>query len=406
LEKEVGALLSQSEYQRNDQPVFVTGHQMITSLGFTIDEHIDRLRQSETGIRWVEDPKLLPEPCYVSLVDQEKLTDRFAQRIDSGASYTRLEKMALLSIHDALASSGIDPASSPTIFLFATTKGNIDLLGADQKEHFGEKRAYLWETARVIKDHFSNPNRPITVSNACVSGVLAINTAADLLRMGHYRHAVVLGADIISSFTALGFQSFKAIGTTPCRPFDSQRDGLTLGEGAGTIIFTTDEHLAGTNGRKPLVSVAGGGSSNDANHISGPSRTGEELNFAIQKALDEAGLTADDIDHLSAHGTATEYNDEMESKAFTLAGLQDVPTNSLKGYFGHTLGAAGIIESVGLLASMYNREIYATKGYQNLGVPKNINIVDRYRQQSLRNCLKSGSGFGGSNATVVFKAHD
>ena len=172
------------------------------------------------------------------------------------------------------------------------------------------------------------------------------------------------------------------------------------------MILTTDEHLAGTNGREPLVSVAGGGSSNDANPISGPSRTGEELNFAIKKALDEAGLTANDIDHLSAHGTATEYNDEMESKAFTLAGLQEVPTNSLKGYFGHTLGAAGIIESVGLLASMYNREIYATKGYQNLGVPKNINIVDRYRQQSLRNCLKSGSGFGGSNATVVFKAHD
>ncbi len=379
---------------------------MITSLGFTLDEHIDSFRQSKTGIRWVEDPNLLPEPCYVSLVDHEKLDDRFAQQIDAKASHTRLEKMALLSIHDALASSGIDPASSSTVFLFATTKGNIDLLEADKKEHFGEKRAYLWETARIIKDHFSNPNKAITVSNACVSGVLAINTAADLLRMGHYRHAVVLGADIISSFTASGFQSFKAIGSTPCRPFDSQRDGLTLGEGAGTMVLTIDEELARHTGREPLISVAGGGSSNDANHISGPSRTGEELNFAIQKALDEADLTADDIDHLSAHGTATEYNDEMESKAFTLAGLADVPTNSLKGYFGHTLGAAGVIESVGLVASMYNQEMYATKGYQNLGVPKTISIVDRYRQQSLQNCLKSGSGFGGSNATVVFKAHE
>lgn len=402
----MGALLSQSQDQSTDQSVYVAGHQMITSLGFTVDEHIDCMKKAETGICWVDDQSLLPEPCYISLIDQDKLNNRFGQKIDSKASFTRLEKIALLSIQGALDSSGIDPNSSSTVFLFATTKGNIDLLEPDKQQHFGEKRAYLWETARVIKDYFGNPNRAITVSNACVSGVLAINTAADLLRMGHYRHAVVIGADIISAFTASGFQSFKAIGSTPCRPFDSQRDGLTLGEGAGTMVLTNDDHLAKETKHHPLVEVAGGGSSNDANHISGPSRTGEELNFAIQRALTEAELSAGAIDHLSAHGTATEYNDEMESKAFTLAGLQDVPTNSLKGYFGHTLGAAGIIESVGLLASMYNREIYPTKGYERHGVPKDINIADQYRQQSLLNCLKSGSGFGGSNAAVVFKAHE
>ena len=170
--------------------------------------------------------------------------------------------------------------------------------------------------------------------------MLAILTGMRLVQSGQYENAVVAGADVISKFVLSGFQSFQAISSAPCKPFDAARDGINLGEGAGTVILTSNKNYSSG------VKVTGGSVSNDANHISGPSRTGEELNLAINKALNAAELNATDIDFISAHGTATIYNDEMEAKAITLAGLQSFPVNSLKGYYGHTLGAAGLIESI------------------------------------------------------------
>ena len=128
-----------------------------------------------------------------------------------------------------------------------------------------------------------------------------------LLRSGQYETAVVAGADTISEFILSGFQSFQALSSDICKPFDKDRNGLNLGEGAGTIILSSDQNYC------EKIKVLGGGISNDANHISGPSRTGKELSFAISQALKDAGLSADEIGFISAHGTATIYNDEMEA---------------------------------------------------------------------------------------------
>src|SRR6202012_4784891 len=189
-------------------------------------------------------------------------------------------------------------------------------------------------SARKIAAHFHFAHTPIVVSNACISGVLALLLAKRLLQSGQYENAVVAGADVISRFVLSGFGSFQAISPGPCKPFDAARDGINLGEGAGTIILSTRMiHREG-------IKLSGGSVSNDANHISGPSRTGEELCQTITRSLRDAGLTPGNIDFISAHGTATLYNDEMEAKALTLAHLQSAPVNSLKGYYGHTLGAA------------------------------------------------------------------
>jgi 3-oxoacyl-[acyl-carrier-protein] synthase I len=147
----------------------------------------------------------------------------------------------------------------------------------------------------------------------------------------------------------------------------------------------------------------GGSVSNDANHISGPSRTGEELNIAITKAMKEAKLfSPNDIDFISAHGTATIYNDEMEAKAITLANMQHIPTNSLKGYYGHTLGAAGVIEAIIAIHSLKEDIIIPTKGFENIGVTEPINICSNLQKTNLQNCLKTASGFGGCNAALIF----
>jgi 3-oxoacyl-[acyl-carrier-protein] synthase-1 len=147
----------------------------------------------------------------------------------------------------------------------------------------------------------------------------------------------------------------------------------------------------------------GGSVTNDANHISGPSRTGLELSMAMDKALLESGLETGSIDYISAHGTATVFNDEMESKAINLSHLEEVPVNSYKGYWGHTLGAAGIIESVALVASMKRNILFRSAGYDEEGVPEKINVIRETVSSPVDRCMKTASGFGGCNTALVFQ---
>ncbi|HMG11467.1 MAG TPA: beta-ketoacyl synthase N-terminal-like domain-containing protein, partial [Mucilaginibacter sp.] len=208
-------------------------------------------------------------------------------------------------------------------------------------------------------------------------------------------HAVVTGADVISKFVLSGFQSFQAISPELCKPFDVNRNGINLGEGAATVILSAQKTS------EDSIQIIGGAVSNDANHISGPSRTGEELYFAIDKAMKSAGLQAGDIDLISAHGTATIYNDEMEAKAITLAGLQAVPVNSLKGFYGHTLGASGLIEAIISAQSLKQNLIIPTKGFKEQGDANPINVCSQLISKQLNSCLKIASGFGGGNAAII-----
>ena len=306
--------------------------------------------------------------------------------------------MAVLSITDALRNSKIDIKNKKILLIISTTKGNIDILEQNNKNRFDQKKIYLWNTAKLLQQYFENPNIPVVVSNACISGLLGIIIGSRLIQSSQFENVIVTGGDILSEFVVSGFQSFLSLSTVPCRPFDVSRDGLSLGEGFGTIILTSNPEYV----NKKII-VTGGSSSNDANHISGPSRTGKGLYITIKNTLIEAGSKAiNHIDYISAHGTGTVYNDEMESKAITSAGLENVPVNSFKGNWGHTLGAAGIIESIAAINSMKENTLYKTMGFSKSGVSKNINIIDKTEKVKINNCLKIASGFGGCNAGVVF----
>lgn len=355
-----------------------------------------QLENGKSGIKLCSDTAFSVIPFYVSQIDHERLLKNFKE-YENGRAYTKLEKMMILSVSTALKQCDVDPASPRTLMILSSTKGNIDLL--EEQHGFARERIYLWKLAQITGEFFRCQNTPFVISNACISGLMAILVGKRLIECGKYDNVIVAGADMVTHFVVSGFQSFKAVSPNPCKPFDSQRDGITLGEAAGTIIL----------GSKPMktdiypVKVTGGASSNDANHISGPSRTGEELFLAIKKAMDEAGLTADDIGHVSAHGTATVFNDEMESKAFGLAGLDHVPVNSMKGYWGHTLGAAGIIESIAGIHAIKSNYLIKTHGFNTLGVPVNIRVINEFRNLPQKNFLKTASGFGGCNAAVIFE---
>jgi 3-oxoacyl-[acyl-carrier-protein] synthase-1 len=372
--------------------VFIASDNILSPLGSTTAENFTQLTKNVSGIKQHSNAMISADSFYASLFDNNT---PFINDSNNG-TYTKFEQLLISSIQNALQKSGIKTGDKKTVLIISSTKGNISLLETEQYDPALKKRIALHHSAKLVAEYFHFVNVPLVVSNACISGLLAIVTGMRLIQSGLYENAVVAGADVISKFVLSGFQSFQAISSVPCKPFDKDRDGINLGEGAGAIILSSNRKYA--HG----IKITAGATGNDANHISGPSRTGEELSHVINKVMQDADVSATDIDFISAHGTATMYNDEMEANAISLANLQTVPVNSLKGYYGHTLGAAGLIESIVTIQSMKENLVLPTKGFQQMGVTKPINICGSLLHVSLKNCLKTASGFGGCNAAVMF----
>lgn len=376
------------------QPVYITGKNIVSPLAATAAENFRRLTENISGVQQHDNTRLSPVPFYASL---------FGNTPDHTAEVpTRFEQLLIDSITDAVAQAGMDTKDTGTALIISTTKGNISLIeDAGPLSEALQNRVALPASAKIVQEHFGFTHTPVIVSHACISGLVALITGMRLIQAGRYRQVVVSGADIITRFVLSGFQSFMAISDEPCRPFDAERKGINLGEGAATIILS-----ATPAGNQPAVQLLGGAVSNDANHISGPSRTGAELYQAIENAMKEANVTADEIDFISAHGTATRYNDDMESKAITLAHLQQKPVNSLKGYYGHTLGAAGLIETVITVDSLLQNKIIGTRGFQQAGTDRDINVCSTLQPGLYKTALKTASGFGGCNAAIVIQKNE
>lgn len=373
----------------NGRKIYVAGDHIISALGFTTAENTEAVLRYESGIKQVNDADLFESPFQAARIDAGRLSREAAR--ENLMDYSRLEQLFILSVGAVIRQTGIDLKNPECGLVIATTKGNIDLIG--------QQDAYLWTMAQRVAAHFGCVNSPVLISNACISGVSAVVTASRLIESGKYKHIIMTGGDLLTRFVATGFQSFKSVSAEPCKPYDVNRDGLTLGEACGSVVLTCDRSRVKTF---PVVVVEGGGVTNDANHISGPSRTGDGLFYAIRSAMEETGLQAGDISFVNAHGTATPYNDEMESKALQLAELSATPLNSLKSYWGHTLGAAGIIESVACFEQLRWGMVWGTKGFTEAGVPCPVSVSALHRQVEMKRCIKTASGFGGCNAAVVY----
>ena len=368
-------------------------HNIVSPLGMSTAENYAAVKAGRSELRRYEGKWGLPEPFVASLVDREKIEQAFTDITDN-KPYTFFEKMIILSAWQAIREAGINTASDRVLFILSTTKGNVFLL--DKRETgFPEERVLLGTAARQLADFFHNPNAPIVVSNACISGVCAQIEAMRNLESGCFDYVVTVGCDVQSAFIVSGFQSFKALSPEPCKPFDANRCGLNLGDAAATIIYTRKDNASADE-----WVACRGAIRNDANHISGPSRTGEGSYRALKVALGEAH--PEDIAFINAHGTATMYNDEMESVAIERAGLAQVPVNGLKGYYGHTMGAAGILETILSMQAIDEHNILATKGYETLGVTHPLVVSNQNMPTEKRMFIKLLSGFGGCNAALLF----
>lgn len=244
----------------------------------------------------------------------------------------------------------------------------------------------------------------LAVSGACASGLLAIIQAARILLRGSISFAVVVGVDILSDFVLSGFSSLSALDSRPCRPFDEDRRGLSLGEGAGALVVAraeTARHIG-----RGLADIGGWGVANDARHITAPSETANGLTAALRKALEMARVDAKDVQYLNAHGTGTVQNDAMEARAIArVFGNDSPPVSSMKGYFGHTLGAAGVIEAALTAVAMRQRTVPGTLGFEKPGLPQLLRLSAKHLPCETLNCAATvKSGFGGISAVVVLNS--
>lgn len=365
---------------------YIVGKGAVCALGNSLSEIVanveNRISGVKNGVKTYANGQSFP----LGAVDAD-----FASHysIANKSDYSRLEQMMIASTLDAVKEINIDLSSPSTLFIFSSTKGNIDNLNHNESD-------YIFNLAQKVTFYFKNTNKPICISNACISGVLATVYAHRLLQQGNFKHIVVVGGDLLTDFVVSGFDSFRSLSHNVCKPYDKNRDGISLGEGASTLILSNKTTIPN------CYYIAGGATSNDANHISGPSRTGEELAHAITTAMDEAMISTADVEFVNMHGTATVYNDEMESKALAVARLTSSTVVSEKGYFGHTLGCSGVLELALSIALAEKDEIAKTIGFEETGTPVALNVSkELIKGKKCDVFAKTGSGFGGCNAAVV-----
>lgn len=276
-------------------------------------------------------------------------------------------------------------------FWLAATKGDLDDWLADGRGPRGLD-ALTTNLADLIPDL---PATRRTISNACVSSAQAVIEAAESLQDGDLARALVAGADGVTSFVAQGFHALQGVSPTGARPFDATRDGLSLGEAGAACVLVPAQAAPGA------PRLVGWGASNDANHISGPSRDGSGLALAMERAL--AGIDPSSITAICGHGTGTVYNDAMEARAFhAVFGPRVPPVFGIKGSIGHTLGAAGLIEVIVSATVATTGLVPPTVGFSRGETEFALDVVHGApRQLAPGLVLTTNSGFGGMNTALV-----
>lgn len=391
--------------------VFVTGTGVVSALGIGVDQNIEQLRKGETGIGSAQhftSKYTSTLPFGEVDLSNEKLIELTNCSDETGVSRTTL--LAYLAFQQAITESKLSQdelKSTRTGIISSTTVGGMchtDELYADANLK-GEPSDYVRSyglgehTTRLIKKYeiggFSS-----TINTACSSSANAVMLGARLIKSGRLDRVIVGGSDALAKFTVNGFNSLMILSENPCKPFDKNRDGLTLGEGAGYLVLEAESVC---HDKLKLAEVVGYGNSNDAYH---PSTTSEEAFgpcFAMQRALESCKMDASAIDYVNAHGTGTVNNDETELFAFHKTFGVIPPFNSTKSYTGHTLAASGAIESIFSIAMMNRRELYTNLRCEDplddFGIPQ---ILGLKTDVDIKNIMTNSFGFGGNCTSVIY----
>lgn len=395
--------------------VAVTGIGIITALGIGKKENLSGIIKGQNTIKEITS---FDVSGYRGKTGGEIPEFNFSRKLKrlKSSRLDRATKLLLTAIDEALDEAGIANSLSPdTSLILGTTLGGMLSGMAYHKEIIHGKKArpsllldYLahYQAIHIAKEYGLN-SAALTISNACASGTNAIGIAYNEICRGNIDTAIAGGYDTMCEFTFAGFNSLQAVTQALCRPFDKNRDGLALGEGAGILLLEEMSHALSRNA-DIIAEIIGYGESSDAFHMTAPEPNGNGASLALSRALNSAGISAGDVDYINAHGTGTLYNDAMEARAIQKvfgSASKNIPVSSVKSMIGHLLGGAGTVEAVAAIMAMNEGILPPNINYKTPDPECCLNIVDKSGQKaSIKRVVSNSFGFGGANAVIVLQA--
>lgn len=391
--------------------VAITGMGIISSIGNTVEENLQSLIEKTPGISRVEAISTIHKNSI--MVGEVKSTNKdLCNFLDlpSNNNYSRTTILGEIAAKEAVKNAGIkDVNSYKTGLISATSVGGMDFTEKYFYSHFEEE-----ENRRYIESHSAGDSTTkiakslgitefvTTISTACSSAANSIMLGARLIKSGKLDRVIVGGSDCLSKFTINGFNTLMILSENPCMPFDANRTGLNLGEGAAFLVLESDACVQKDN-KEVLAYVSGYANANDAFHQTASSKDGEGATLAMNKALKIAGLNPKDIDYINAHGTATENNDASESAAILRVFKEKLPkVSSTKAYTGHTLAAAAAIEAVYSILALQENLIFPNLNFSTPIPETNIVPETNVVEQVMQHVLSNSFGFGGNCSTLIF----
>ena len=378
------------------EPIAIVGAGVVTPIGGDLDAFWSGLLTGADGISTIErfrvDDLRVPRGGEI-----KKLPE-------STADLTcRASRLLATAPDDMLARAPLDVDPSRVAVILGTALGGVEELERALGEGGGEAASGLYDSpAHALAARLGTRGPVLTVSTACASGATALGLGADLLRAGTVDRVIAGGYDVLCRFVMRGFDALRSLTRERVRPFDRRRSGLLLGEAGALVMMAREGEAPASLGR-----LLGHASASDGVHISAPDPEGRGLALSIHQAMAEAGVTATDLDLVSAHGTATALNDRVESVVLGKllgARVRSVPVHAIKAGLGHTMGAAATLEAIACLLAARHGVIPHTLGLEEPDPELGLDLVaGAPRAARVGISLSTSLGFGGCNAALVLE---
>jgi len=399
--------------------VFITGMGMVTAIGDNVAGNLERLRRKESGLGFTDYINTIyKEVLPVGEVKQDNAALFRMAGIPVQAGFSRTTLLGLVAMQEALQQAGISHLQDePTGFINASTVGGMcdtekvyfDLINPDKSGEFIQSIHTLdcADCTQRIADTVGFTEHLATISTACSSSANALMFGARMIKAGMYRRMVCGGTEALTRFTLNGFNSLKNVDRQFCRPFDQQRTGLNLGEGAAYLVLESESY-AKANNSTILAELTGYCNTNEAFHPTSPSPEGDGAYAAMKNALAMSGRTLEEVQYINVHGTATLNNDISEGRALErLFGTAVPPFSSTKPFTGHTLAAAGAIEAIYAVLAIRNNIIFPNLNFSER--MEELQIVPETELKEdviINNVISNSFGFGGNNASLVISKYE
>ena len=390
--------------------ILVTGIGAISAIGNNVEQQQEALKCGYCGIT----DAINIDSKYASVFPfgEIKFTDNQLFDIlkeDKNKGLSRTTLLALHAFEEAINNSQLSKeeiASAGTALICATTVGGMSLINELYRNatltDLESRHLYSYDytsVARYLQEKYKMNGIINTINTACSSSANALIYGANLIKNGFAERAIICGVDSLAKFTINGFNSLRILSANICKPFDAERNGLNLGEAAGVIILEKEKDC---NHKKGYAALSGYANSNDAFHASALSENGDGPYLSMAGALASANIIASDIQFINAHGTGTENNDEVESKAMLRIFNTVPPFASTKANTGHTLGAAGAIEAVFSILNIIHQEIYPALNFTHPIEGMGLSPVAIYKKHAVENVMSNSFGFGGNCSSLIF----